>query len=118
MINLRRIAENLTDAENIDLVAYRGGCNCHRSPPCGACSNPLTLDEAIALGFVEVEDQVDSIWVVCPYCLSRTRAESEDTDESERDVKCSECGKTYVRWEEITVDHHTRAKEGSGSSNG
>lgn len=32
---------------------HRGGCSCHISPPCGACSNPLTLAEAEELGWLE-----------------------------------------------------------------
>ncbi len=36
-----------------DLIALRGGCSCHISPPCRACCDPLTVDEAINLGIYE-----------------------------------------------------------------
>lgn len=35
------------------LLAYRGGCHCATTnPPCGNCSNPITQEEAEALGFI------------------------------------------------------------------
>jgi predicted Zn finger-like uncharacterized protein len=111
MIDLKKISENLSDEENAELLVYRGGCSCHRSPPCSAHSDPLTMTEAIVLGFVEVEDQSDSTYVICPYCQHRYYAEAEDTDESERDVECDKCGNTFVLCEVISIDHCTRAKE-------
>lgn len=36
-----------------DLIRLRGGCSCHISPPCNACCDPLTIDEAIDLGIYE-----------------------------------------------------------------
>jgi hypothetical protein len=42
------------DAERIR--ALRGGCTCWQHPPCSACTNPITLDEA-----VELELPVDEV---------------------------------------------------------
>ena len=111
MIDLKKIYENLSDEETAELLVYRGGCSCHRSPPCSAHSEPLTMVEAIALGFVEVEDQYDSTYVICPYCQNKYQAESEDTEEDERDVECDKCGNTFILREEISIEHCTRAKE-------
>lgn len=36
-----------------ELTILRGGCSCHIWAPCGACSNPLTVWEAIGLGIYE-----------------------------------------------------------------
>jgi hypothetical protein len=42
---------------DIDMIAWgwilksRGGCRCHLSPPCGACTEPLTDDEMREVGF-------------------------------------------------------------------
>jgi hypothetical protein len=48
------------DSLMAELISLRGGCSCHLSPPCAACANPLTADEAIFLGiFEELEDQAD-----------------------------------------------------------
>ncbi len=35
-----------------ELISLRGGCSCHINPPCGACSSPLTRDEALDLGIL------------------------------------------------------------------
>ncbi len=35
------------------LVEHRGGCSCHASPPCSAWCDPLTIEEAEALGWLE-----------------------------------------------------------------
>lgn len=39
----------------LELIDHRGGCACFVSPPCSACSEPLTVDEAIELGWMEDE---------------------------------------------------------------
>jgi hypothetical protein len=36
-----------------ELISLRGGCSCHVSPPCRACCNELTAEEAIDLGIYE-----------------------------------------------------------------
>jgi hypothetical protein len=33
------------------LVENRGGCRCHISPPCGACSNPISEEEMNEVGY-------------------------------------------------------------------
>ncbi len=33
------------------LVENRGGCRCHISPPCSACSNPISEDELNEVGY-------------------------------------------------------------------
>jgi hypothetical protein len=33
------------------LVENRGGCRCHISPPCGACSNPISEEELNEVGY-------------------------------------------------------------------
>ena len=33
------------------IVEARGGCSCHMSPPCSACSEPITEDELNVVGF-------------------------------------------------------------------
>ncbi len=47
------IYENLSDDQNRELISYRGGCRCHISPPCHACSERLTIPEAKHLGWWE-----------------------------------------------------------------
>lgn len=42
----------LTEAEGLRLIELRGGCSCHISPPCYACSEPIDLEEAEILGHV------------------------------------------------------------------
>lgn len=37
------------------LVDRRGGCRCYDRPPCSACSEPLTEDEADELGWIKPE---------------------------------------------------------------
>lgn len=34
-----------------ELVEHRGGCTCFISPPCNACCEPMTEDEAEYLGY-------------------------------------------------------------------
>lgn len=50
-----RLIKKVEGDENLirDLISLRGGCSCHISPPCHACANPLTVDEAIDLGIYE-----------------------------------------------------------------
>jgi hypothetical protein len=36
------------------LVENRGGCSCHISPPCGACSNPVEEEELNEVGYTYV----------------------------------------------------------------
>ena len=50
-----RIAENLSDEQVLELVKHRGGCRCHISPPCNACTEPLTIPEAQCLGWWDEE---------------------------------------------------------------
>lgn len=35
------------------LVDMRGGCRCFISPPCSACCEPMSLDEADSLGLLD-----------------------------------------------------------------
>lgn len=37
------------------LIEMRGGCRCCLSPPCSACSEPITHEEAESLGYEEKE---------------------------------------------------------------
>ena len=48
------IDSELNDIEQKRLVEIRGGCSCHISPPCSACSDSLTQDEVDELN--EYED--------------------------------------------------------------
>lgn len=52
---LRRVNENLSDEQREQLVEARGGCSCHRSPPCWAHSEELTEEEALDMGFITIE---------------------------------------------------------------
>jgi len=45
----------LTDEQREALVELRGGCSCHISPPCGACSDPITREEMELLD-IEIEE--------------------------------------------------------------
>jgi uncharacterized protein (DUF779 family) len=49
---LRKLMRELTDDQIEELMESRGGCSCHDSPPCPAHSDPLTLEEALELGFI------------------------------------------------------------------
>lgn len=49
---LKEIHQSLSDEQEKELVAYRGGCSCHISPPCHAHSEPLTEEEAEYLGLL------------------------------------------------------------------
>lgn len=42
------LEEHVADDESLrrKLLYIRGGCACHISPPCSACYNPITSDEA------------------------------------------------------------------------
>jgi hypothetical protein len=33
------------------LLEMRGGCSCHVSPPCGACTEPISEEELNSVGF-------------------------------------------------------------------
>lgn len=46
----------LNDWQIKALLKHRGGCHCATfgNPPCSNCTNPLTEDEAEALGFIPV----------------------------------------------------------------
>ena len=39
------------------LVENRGGCRCHISPPCGACSNPISEEEMNEVGYTYTSPQ-------------------------------------------------------------
>lgn len=38
------------------ILQSRGGCTCFLSPPCNACSNPVTEEELNAVGFTYGKD--------------------------------------------------------------
>ena len=44
----------LTEKQIIELTRIRGGCSCHTNPPCSNCSDPLTEEEAIKLGLLNL----------------------------------------------------------------
>ena len=48
--------EAMDDDTRSRLIHLRGGCSCCVSPPCGACCNPLTEEEAILLGLLTDDD--------------------------------------------------------------
>jgi hypothetical protein len=52
---LDELGEKVANDDSLmaELISLRGGCSCHVSPPCAACVNPLTADEAISLGIFE-----------------------------------------------------------------
>jgi uncharacterized protein (DUF779 family) len=50
---LRKIHREMPDEQRAALTEYRGGCSCHYAPPCLACSDPLTEEEALELGLIE-----------------------------------------------------------------
>ena len=52
-------------------------------------------------------DQSDYDNIICPYCGYAVRAEAEDNEETPRFEDCSECGKEFVVWAEISVTYHT-----------
>ena len=52
MIDLDKIHSEMTEEQVRELTRLRGCCACHISPPCSACCDPLTLDEALTLGLV------------------------------------------------------------------
>ena len=54
------------------------------------------------------EAQNDECDVICPHCLESYQPEACDFDEHEREEQCSECGGRYMRYDEMTVTHHTR----------
>lgn len=58
LTQLDELGERLACDEDLyrELVSLRGGCSCHIRPPCGACCNPLTMDEAICLGVWKGEE--------------------------------------------------------------
>lgn len=56
------------------------------------------------------ESQMDDCNVICPYCLHEYQAEAESYDSDEREEECDNCGKSYLRYDEFTVTHHTRPK--------
>ena len=46
------------------LVENRGGCRCHISPPCGACSNPISEEEMNEVGYTYTSPQpAQRTWV-------------------------------------------------------
>lgn len=49
---LDNLWENLSDSERDQLLMFRGGCTCFLSPPCRACTEPMTFEEAEILGHV------------------------------------------------------------------
>jgi len=56
-------------------------------------------------------DQMDDCNIICPHCGYSVQAEPEDSDEHQRTEECSECGKEFVVWAEMSVTYHTRAKQ-------
>jgi DNA-directed RNA polymerase subunit RPC12/RpoP len=58
-------------------------------------------------------DQSDDNLIICPHCGSSTQAEPCDGDasEDEQEDECSECGKEFIRWAEISITYYTKAKE-------
>ena len=53
----------------------------------------------------EHEEQIDTDWVICPYCKSKHQRESEDWSEDSRVERCHDCGKLYHTHDEISVTH-------------
>lgn len=54
------------------------------------------------------ESQMDECNVICPYCRHEYQAECEDYTENEVEDECDECGKSFLRWTEFSVTHHTK----------
>jgi hypothetical protein len=55
--------------------------------------------------------EIDSCDAICPYCGASYQVECEDYTETPVDEECGECGKTYRRWTEYSIDHHTETIE-------
>ena len=52
---LKDLAQSMSEEKWALLVEHRGGCSCHYDPPCGAHSDPLTEEEVVELGLLDVE---------------------------------------------------------------
>lgn len=58
-MNLKDI--QLNDEQGEALVAMRGGCSCHLSPPCSNHVDPLTMEEADELGLLDQEPEKTAV---------------------------------------------------------
>ena len=76
----------------------------------------------------KIEEEIDTFSIddeiICPYCGHKfdiseydVFQDSYDT-ESEVDVECEECGKTFLAQRETSFTYQTYKKEGDNSNNG
>jgi hypothetical protein len=63
--------EAMDDDTRARLIQLRGGCSCCVSPPCSACCNPLTEEEAIRLGLLTEIDSAPAPALPMPAWDSR-----------------------------------------------
>lgn len=48
------LVNGMTSGDHRALMEHRGGCSCpNGNPPCSACVEPLSWDEAMELGWLE-----------------------------------------------------------------
>lgn len=58
----------LSDEDYKRLIDLRGGCRCCISPPCFACCEPVTQQEAELLGLLDEPEPVDLMKAVRDMC--------------------------------------------------
>ncbi len=77
-----------------------------------ACVQAWNGGDAVNADF-EPGDQSDDCNIICPYCGHSRQAEAcdGDADEKPTDDECEDCGKTFVRYAEISVTYRTEPKE-------
>jgi hypothetical protein len=48
--------------------------------------------------------------MICPYCEYPHHQEAEDYDDNEHEEVCTECGETFIAYDEASVTHYARKK--------
>ena len=71
-MDLEAIESAISDEDRARLINLRGGCTCFLSPPCSACCEPLTEDEAGRLGLAAPEPATDYMKAVRDLCKGVT----------------------------------------------
>ncbi len=85
------------------IVENRGGCRCYRSPPCFACSEPISEEEMNEVGYTYTTPQPQREWVGLT---------DEERNHARHTVTYSQLAMTAGEWAEaVQIETEKRLKE-------
>ena len=56
----------------------------------------------------QLEETYDGEFVICPWCKAKMGDAWEWCRQEPREDKCSECGKKFIYWADVSVEYRAR----------